>query len=328
MTNALRALLVSATAVLAIACGTGGGDDGSAGSDVPVADVPVADVPPADVALEADPAPDPAPSDLPPADPAPADIPADLPPEDVPPADMPPADTHVPLDAPPEQTEPCHEPSFPADCEAVTAFQCGFQGECVDGLLSVDWHHHWFCDGVEEITSFHCTYQCPNGCKVVEYVDWPQDGQQLVADNCLPAPDCAVEGESVPVVPGRGKECCEGLVKVPCDKPNADGECMECDGAGVCTACGDDQCGKGENHCNCAADCANQECLGIGGKFTDFDTEGKCCAGLAPKSDCHPIDGGCSCPKCPCYVCLDCGDDFCDPERENPCNCPEDCPAP
>jgi hypothetical protein len=67
-------------------------------------------------------------------------------------------------------------------------------------------------------------------------------------------------------------------------------------------------------------------CLPLGGEFTDFDTEGKCCPGLVPSTACiWDETGGCACPNCPCYVCLYCGDGKCDPQYEHPCNCPEDC---
>lgn len=72
--------------------------------------------------------------------------------------------------------------------------------------------------------------------------------------------ECVEEGGSVPVVPDA-PECCEGLVKVPCDKPDAEGHCQPCAGASMCTYCGDGECGTGENVCNRPSDCAG-ECLG------------------------------------------------------------------
>jgi len=69
-------------------------------------------------------------------------------------------------------------------------------------------------------------------------------------------------------------------------------------------------------------------CVPEGGKFTDFNPQGKCCGSLV-----HVVDatsdgqGGCLVPKCPCYVCTNCGDGLCG-KGENGCNCPTDCPKP
>lgn len=248
----------------------------------------------------------------------------------------------------------CQPPSFSEDCSLVTEFQCGFQAWCEAGVLHADWHHHWFCDGEEEITPFQCSYPCPHGCEEGPIMDWPANGQALVEGSCslcsqpsdcegLDHPmcvgywqcekgacswvcdgECVGEGGSVPVVPGA-PECCPGLVKVPCDKPDEHGECSMCVGASLCTYCGDGECGTGENLCNCPSDC-DGECLGLGGTFLDFNTAGKCCPGLKPVPDCDIGPGdGCSCPKCPCYICLPCGDGVCGP-FEHVCNCAEDCP--
>lgn len=254
----------------------------------------------------------------------------------------------IPADA------PCHPPSFPENCSLVTEFQCGFAARCEKGTLHAEWHHHWFCDGEEEITPFQCSYACPHGCEEGEIVDWPQDGQALVEEYCnecsqpsdchgLEHPmcegywvcekgkcswkcdaECVPEGGSVPVVPNAPK-CCPGLVQIPCDAPNVQGECQACVGASLCTYCGDARCGPGENVCNCPSDCTGA-CLGLGGRFMDFETEGRCCEGLVPVDDCVPAGEGCACPDCPCHICLPCGDGVCGP-FENECNCPADCPV-
>ncbi|MFC1611481.1 hypothetical protein ACFL6C_11015, partial [Myxococcota bacterium] len=68
------------------------------------------------------------------------------------------------------------------------------------------------------------------------------------------------------------------------------------------------------------------DCLGEGGKFTDFNTEGKCCPGLVAVPDHFPDNGYCIGPNCPCHVCTPCGTDqgLCG-DYENRCNCPQDC---
>lgn len=249
----------------------------------------------------------------------------------------------------------CEPPFFSDDCSLVTEFQCGFMARCEGGVLLADWHHHWFCDGEEEITPFECAYACPHGCLEGEIVDWPPDGETLVKEYCFECSqpsdcegldhpacvgywecdggkcswicdnECVGEGGKVAVVPWA-PECCPGLVKVPCDVPGPQGECQMCVGVSICTYCGNGECGKGENRCNCPQDCA-VGCLGLGDTFFDFHTAGKCCPGLTPMHDCHITAlGGCSCPKCPCYICLPCGDGVCGP-FEHLCNCKVDCPT-
>ncbi|MEA3343531.1 MAG: hypothetical protein U9Q92_05160 [archaeon] len=68
---------------------------------------------------------------------------------------------------------------------------------------------------------------------------------------------CAGEGESVPVVLGA-PECCEGLTKIGCEKPDNNGICPTepCVGASICAKCGNGVCGNGENKCNCPEDCS------------------------------------------------------------------------
>ncbi len=67
-------------------------------------------------------------------------------------------------------------------------------------------------------------------------------------------------------------------------------------------------------------------CVQEGAPFTDFNPQGKCCGTLVPLLAKVPNGqpGGCSTPKCPCYVCTQCGDGLCG-KGENGCNCPQDC---
>ncbi len=70
--------------------------------------------------------------------------------------------------------------------------------------------------------------------------------------------------------------------------------------------------------------CVPISCYGLGGTYESFDD--LCCDGLVRADQCVKDQyGQCSCPNCPCTVCLECGDLVCDPLYENECNCPEDC---
>lgn len=69
----------------------------------------------------------------------------------------------------------------------------------------------------------------------------------------------------------------------------------------------------------------NPDCIGEGVKFTDENPEEKCCGNLKHAADKFPDgEGGCDQYKCPCYICINCGDGTCG-KGENYCNCPEDC---
>jgi hypothetical protein len=70
-------------------------------------------------------------------------------------------------------------------------------------------------------------------------------------------------------------------------------------------------------------------CYPEGAKFTSTTPAGKCCAKLVPVTDSTPTGtpGGCLVPKCPCYVCTNCGDGLCG-KGENGCNCAKDCGKP
>jgi hypothetical protein len=69
-------------------------------------------------------------------------------------------------------------------------------------------------------------------------------------------------------------------------------------------------------------------CHAQGGKFEDMNPEGKCCPGLKPVQDqfYDTVAQMCLNYRCPCFVCINCGDGVCD-EGENQCTCPDDCPA-
>lgn len=85
----------------------------------------------------------------------------------------------------------CAYPDYPTDCSLVDYFQCGFEASCADGVIFVSWHEHVFCNDVEEIIEFTCTYECLYGCEEGAYIDWPENGTELVADNCLGEDACA-----------------------------------------------------------------------------------------------------------------------------------------
>lgn len=67
---------------------------------------------------------------------------------------------------------------------------------------------------------------------------------------------CVGEGQTMPVYPGY--QCCPGLAAISTAAPDTKGNCPAHPplGASVCTKCGlDNQCGLGENKCNCPQDC-------------------------------------------------------------------------
>jgi hypothetical protein len=146
-----------------------------------------------------------------------------------------------------------------------------------------------------------------------------------------------VGGEMVPCLPeggfGRAAQegddpeaaCCDGLIRVPGTSPGVNG-CFGEDGTYACTQCGNGECGLGENHCNCAADCeAPPECVPAGGEIPLDNPELQCCQGLFASECSRPTAAG-ACEMCPggVSVCVNCGDGQCG-EGESRCNCAIDC---
>jgi hypothetical protein len=84
-----------------------------------------------------------------------------------------------------EVKEQCDPPVYSDNCLEVDYFQCGFEGSCEDGVLTVQWHEHVFCPGqeMEDIVSYSCTYDCD--CAPVDYIDWASNGDELIAQACL-----------------------------------------------------------------------------------------------------------------------------------------------
>jgi len=98
------------------------------------------------------------------------------------------------------------------------------------------------------------------GCDGVTYGnECMMEAEEMNKDHDGECPDgkCKTEGESYMPWADPDVHCCPGLVTTDnCCFPNEAGECECGDGCGVvCTACGDDECGPGENICNCAVDC-------------------------------------------------------------------------
>ena len=75
----------------------------------------------------------------------------------------------------------------PDDCSLALDFQCGFMAVCEDGVLKAQWHVHEFTEGqeVEDIVDYSCKFACLNGCEEGEILDWPADGDELIAGYCL-----------------------------------------------------------------------------------------------------------------------------------------------
>lgn len=74
-------------------------------------------------------------------------------------------------------------------------------------------------------------------------------------DYAYPVVVCGSEGDRINVT--YGDRCCQGLRAISEGFPDSLGGCGPVPiGAAVCTWCGtDDQCGPGENYCNCPEDC-------------------------------------------------------------------------
>ncbi|HUV42515.1 MAG TPA: metallophosphoesterase [Patescibacteria group bacterium] len=80
-------------------------------------------------------------------------------------------------------------------------------------------------------------------------------GQTLDTFNITKTIECIEEGEIGIVYPNT-PDCCSGLVTSGRFQLNDEGQCQPLLGGFTCTKCGlDDQCGPGEDFCNCPEDC-------------------------------------------------------------------------
>ncbi len=214
--------------------------------------------------------------------------------------------------------------------DAPDAQDCGVEGEifgepagtpvCCEGLVAV-WHaepDEFGNCGADFMPSAICTACGDQVCGTAEnFCSCPMD---------CPPPECISEGETGPVTPGA-PPCCDGAQSTGIAEADPlTGECVPLDGAFLCTDCNDGICSPWENTCICAEDCpeTGEDCFGLGEQFNEFDTDLTCCEGLVASPDCLEESGSCSCPNCPCMICLACGDQSCD-AFETYCNCPEDC---
>lgn len=141
------------------------------------------------------------------------------------------------------------------------------------------------------------------------------------------APACVESGEHVFPWDPNGAACCPGLTaEVIAERDDATGLCVDMDGAMVCLACGDGQCGPGESDCNCPQDCPVPGCVEEGGATFPWDDDDPgCCPGLSAigAADYDPTTGVCEL-LVGGALCAACGDGVCG-VAETPCTCPQDC---
>lgn len=78
----------------------------------------------------------------------------------------------------------CKAPVFSSNCAEVPSFQCGFSASCDGHVAKASWHHHYTCDGTEQIAEYTCTSDCGETACFDGYVGWPQSGAQFVNELC------------------------------------------------------------------------------------------------------------------------------------------------
>jgi len=137
---------------------------------------------------------------------------------------------------------------------------CNNSGECKNSVICTAKCGNGACDDKEN------KYNCAKDCK---------------AETCVGAGEF-LEGNGE----NSGKVCCSGLTKI-FDQWHlgSDGVCRALDSYGIyCLKCGDKICGKGENKCNCPADCGTVAKCAAEGEYTSGavgpEYSYDCCQGL------------------------------------------------
>jgi hypothetical protein len=149
------------------------------------------------------------------------------------------------------------------------------------------------------------------------------------SDNLLSENNCAKEGQTAKAY--EELTCCVDIGYFQNYLFDASGNCNKIsesfDNHHICIKCGDNNCGVGENRCNCPQDCDPAGCVTEGD--TMFPNDGnKCCAGLNPEwnyeinddKECESIQG----ENGHQLICVKCRNGICG-TGENGCNCPQDC---
>jgi len=90
----------------------------------------------------------------------------------------------------------------------------------------------------------------------------------LHGGQCQPL-NCIAEGEAYDASDNT-VSCCEGLNPIGLSEPDESGECTgSTTNKKICAFCPDNQCGPGENYCNCPQDCGDEPpqvpCAELGG---------------------------------------------------------------
>jgi len=82
----------------------------------------------------------------------------------------------------------CMVPEYSDSCDEVPYFECGFDAYCEGSTIHASWHVHVMCPDSEEIIQdYTCTFDCGlDGACTADFVEWPNDGQELIEQMCLP----------------------------------------------------------------------------------------------------------------------------------------------
>ena len=154
---------------------------------------------------------------------------------------------------------PCEYPVYSDDCSEVGYFQCGYEAGCSENTIYVSWHEHYFCDDVEEILAFTCSYGCES-CEDGPIIEWVEDGTELIDkycldDECLPEEACILDHTCATRNP-EFPVCFGGVCMAEKESEWQPAECAhdtDCPMEYVCTdryciipECNDDDCECGE----------------------------------------------------------------------------------
>lgn len=166
-----------------------------------------------------------------------------------------------------------------------------------------------------------------------------EDFENLCCDGLIPIPQCVQDEDGACACPNCPCTVCTACGDGLCEQPSENecncpqdcildpfGECTQAGGS-CKTQCGVEEYDLGSSLCAGSGPCCLpfvDNCAGPGETVGVYPGAPSCCPGLTALSGAKEINGQCEF-MVGAVTCSPCGNNVCEPDWENSCNCPEDC---